>query len=88
MIGVLPADFYLRFFGGLGPTSIRPPVVAGLKASSTKLIMEGWSAGYPPKGGTPAVLKPTHTNAKIRSDQETYKNVSNYIKTRLRAITF
>ena len=39
MIGVLQADFYLRKFGGLGPTSIRPLVVAGLKASSTKLIL-------------------------------------------------
>ena len=39
MIGVLQADFDLRKFGGLGPTSIRPLVVAGLKASSTKLIL-------------------------------------------------
>ena len=39
MVGVLQADFYLRKFGGLGPTSVRPFVVAGLKASPPKLVL-------------------------------------------------
>ena len=39
MVGVLQADFYLRKLGGLGPTSIRPLVVAGLKASPPKLVL-------------------------------------------------
>ena len=39
MVGVLQAEFYIRKLGGLGPTSIRPLVVASLKASPPKLVL-------------------------------------------------